>query len=114
MAWNKERVEQWIAALESGKYKQTRGVLRRRDEFCCLGVACDISPCGTWTAAERYQVQSDTRGAACLMPMQVSEWFSLTSTIENKLMSMNDEGRPFPEIAAYLRQRLAEQESATA
>lgn len=38
-------------ALESGKYKKTKGRLRRpnpddpsliNDEFCCLGVACDI------------------------------------------------------------------------
>lgn len=41
---NKELVKQWVEALRSGKYKQGRQALRNRnDEFCCLGVLCDIS-----------------------------------------------------------------------
>lgn len=38
---------EWIKALRSGKYKQTRGTLhstkRNRDSFCCLGVLCDLA-----------------------------------------------------------------------
>lgn len=50
---NKERKAQWIEALRSGKYKQGRCYLRIPkqdgvDEFCCLGVACDISEVGRW------------------------------------------------------------------
>jgi hypothetical protein len=33
----------WADALESGKYKQTAGVLKDNDGWCCLGVLCDIS-----------------------------------------------------------------------
>lgn len=41
---NKELIKQWVEALRSGKYKQGRKALRNRnDEFCCLGVLCDIS-----------------------------------------------------------------------
>ena len=41
---NKELVRQWVEALRSGKYKQGRSALRNIDnEFCCLGVLCDIS-----------------------------------------------------------------------
>ena len=41
---NKELVKQWVEALRSSKYKQGRQALRnRKDEFCCLGVLCDIS-----------------------------------------------------------------------
>lgn len=41
---NKELVKKWVEALRSGKYKQGRSALRNRDnEFCCLGVLCDIS-----------------------------------------------------------------------
>lgn len=32
----------WVKALRSGEYKQTTGELRNGDEFCCLGVACDL------------------------------------------------------------------------
>ena len=32
-----------MTALESGDYKQGRDRLRDGDDFCCLGVACDLS-----------------------------------------------------------------------
>lgn len=40
---NKEIKLKWIEALRSGNYKQGRGQLRNhRNEYCCLGVLCDI------------------------------------------------------------------------
>lgn len=39
---NKPIVEEWIAALRSGKYAQTTGQLHDNNGFCCLGVLCDI------------------------------------------------------------------------
>lgn len=36
------RMIEWAEALESGKYKQTKGQLRVQDRLCCLGVACDL------------------------------------------------------------------------
>jgi hypothetical protein len=42
----KTRVKKLIAALRSGKYKQTTGTLREKRglqmKYCCLGVACDV------------------------------------------------------------------------
>jgi hypothetical protein len=32
----------WVAALRSGKYKQTKEHLKDRQGYCCLGVLCDI------------------------------------------------------------------------
>lgn len=32
----------WVEALRSGKYKQGKGCLRAGDEYCCLGVLCDL------------------------------------------------------------------------
>lgn len=42
--------EAWLAALESGKYKKGTGRLRdgRKNKYCCLGVACEISGLGEW------------------------------------------------------------------
>ena len=34
--------EKWIAALESGEYKQCHGQLSYNDGFCCLGVLTDL------------------------------------------------------------------------
>lgn len=38
----------WIPALRRGKYPQTRGTLRDFVGYCCLGVACEVSPDITW------------------------------------------------------------------
>lgn len=35
--------KQWIEALKSGKYKQTRKVLGNTEGHCCLGVACEVA-----------------------------------------------------------------------
>lgn len=32
----------WMDALRSGRYSQGREALRRDDQFCCLGVLCDL------------------------------------------------------------------------
>lgn len=33
----------WVAALNSGEYKQGTLWLRNNDKFCCLGVLCDLA-----------------------------------------------------------------------
>lgn len=39
---NEQVKKQWIEALRSGAYKQGEGTLRRNDQYCCLGVLCDL------------------------------------------------------------------------
>ena len=34
--------QQWIAALRSDEYTQTKGTLKADDGHCCLGVLCDL------------------------------------------------------------------------
>jgi hypothetical protein len=41
----------WIDALRSGKYKQTRSKLCNKDGFCCLGVLADVAISGDWVEA---------------------------------------------------------------
>ena len=36
----------WVKALRSGEYRQTRGVLQHGDAFCCLGVLCVVAGLG--------------------------------------------------------------------
>ena len=45
---NKENMMKWVAALRSGKYAQTKEILRDEKGFCCWGVMCDISGVGGW------------------------------------------------------------------
>lgn len=44
MAGMKAEVKKlWVDALRSGDYKQVEGALRKDDQFCCLGVLCDVA-----------------------------------------------------------------------
>lgn len=37
-----KHLKEWTAALRSGKYSQGKNALRAGDNYCCLGVACDL------------------------------------------------------------------------
>ena len=39
---NKELRQAWIRALRSGDYKQGHDYLKNGDDYCCLGVLCDV------------------------------------------------------------------------
>lgn len=43
MRMNPEIKKRWTDALRSGNYKQTKGRLRDRQGYCCLGVLCEIA-----------------------------------------------------------------------
>lgn len=48
----KKNLQEWIAALRSGEYKQARETLSdSKGRMCCLGVACDIAGSGWWWMA---------------------------------------------------------------
>ena len=40
---NKEVKKKWVDALRSGEYAQGRSSLRDHDEYCCLGVLCELA-----------------------------------------------------------------------
>jgi hypothetical protein len=67
-----EFAKEWVKALRSGKYEQTKYVLFEADRnaFCCLGVACDISglPPEEWHGSD-YTV----------LPQEVKEKLNLSS-----------------------------------
>ena len=51
-----ELTKAWLAALRSGEFKQGRDALRKGDEWCCLGVLCEVARRANLTT--RYWVQS--------------------------------------------------------
>jgi hypothetical protein len=85
---NQEVKDQWVAALRSGEYKQGKGVLHRKvggeDQFCCLGVLCDLAvKAGVTTvdASDDYNLiygPEDDRNTA-YPPADVVEWAGLKS-----------------------------------
>lgn len=115
---NKERVRAWVAALRSGVYEQTRGELRDKNGFCCLGVACDIynreTGKGSWCQRPDGVVDfidGAAERSVGILTDEVRRWFglracngsygiaALTHNRGYALSDLNDGGASFGEIA---------------
>jgi hypothetical protein len=107
--------EKWLEALRSGKYKQTRGALRRPAKnnsdwpggYCCLGVLCKVvAPKVKWqNFGNSFRFIDDT----AVPPRQVMSKLNLTEKEEHfywELPSKNDGGMSFNEIADLIERRL--------
>lgn len=125
---NPEIKKKWIAALRTGEYKQGKGVLRDRDDnFCCLGVLCDIykddvggvewkyRPINPLTAdfsKDGYQLM-DFSGAYIgfsHLPFVVRKWADIDSDggeydNKNNLSNDNDRGQSFLQIADIIEKK---------
>ncbi len=102
-------IERWATVLESDKYRQCDGILRRDDgSFCCLGVYADN--CGA-----EWRETSDMERAPFVEGKQVggvggdelldTNWLKERTGIstQSELTTANDSGVDFKRIAAGLR-----------
>jgi len=98
---NPEIKKQWVEALRSGRYTQGwRRLRNQNDQYCCLGVLCDIVAPDAWVARSNGY-ESDFRFA--VLPPRVFEIAKLTVSNEEMLIRMNDMlGKSFAEIADYI------------
>jgi len=127
---NSEIKAQWIAALESGEYKQCRNSLTKVSEdgttqgHCCLGVLTELAVAAGITTrvgvSESHSVQySDDNEydghTTALPPLSVQRWAELSdnnpivklNAVPHALAELNDEiGLSFPEIADLIREQL--------
>ena len=93
----------WVDALRSGEYKQGTFQLRNQeDEFCCLGVLCEISG-------------MPYNGNHSYLTDGVLQWSGLTHDFGDQvkiygktelLSTHNDRGRTFEEIAKAIEEQL--------
>lgn len=102
-----ENARAWIAALRSGEYKQGRLALHQGDEFCCLGVACELY-------AKTNPIEITIKNTVTfydeeesMLPTAVQEWLGLRDiggvTFQGKaLYTMNDTGDTFNTIASFI------------
>ena len=108
-----KRIELWIAALRSGKYKQGRNGLHNLDSqtYCCLGVACEVSSLGHWSTPtiigfSSYIDKSAQQLQTICLTQEVKEFYGLTTYIaedfENELIRLNDSGEDFESIATWI------------
>lgn len=109
--------DEWTAKLRSGEFKQGRFALRTKDdEYCCLGILCQIAVgYGAIDAPRphphsknyRYGLRSsqgETQGDVAFLPIEVMEWAGI-DTPDGRygeigyLSTDNDNGVPFDVIA---------------
>ncbi len=106
----KKVMEKWVAALRSGKFKQTTGALRDETGHCCLGVLCELAPSsqGEFIGNTFYGPNRGTvgKGNDGLLPDTVREWAGMDDSEGvpkagdfDSLVDLNDNGKTFPEIA---------------
>ena len=99
---------QWLSALRSGDYQQGQGYLRQGDQYCCLGVLCDLYGKAVGPEWDEYD-----SGGVCAMhcvdttlPIQVQKWADLMSPNPLDLAAMNDSGSAFEELANIIEEGL--------
>lgn len=108
--------QKWLEALRNGEYAQGKQRLNRNNEFCCLGVLCDLygkeKETNWWRPEER---QNDGTlsflNEMVYIPKEVMEWAKLSNAygMINEvadLAAMNDGGNTFEEIATVIEEHL--------
>jgi len=74
---DKQIAKMWVDALESGQYEQGKEYLCAKDQYCCLGVLCelyikqtgnDIRGPGVYDDCVKYDNE------ACVLPQCVIDW----------------------------------------
>ena len=114
----------WVDALRSGEYAQGQERLRVNDEFCCLGVLCDLAAKDGVVRVEDEIVDGEERriyyygdGKELLsdlfLPASVRIWAGLDddnprvlSDDASSLASLNDSGYSFLDIAEIIQEQL--------
>lgn len=96
----------WVAALRSGEYMQGRGKLRNvHNEFCCLGVLCNLHAQAHSEIAARQEDVELYMGELKVLPTKVRNWAGMASCDGDynrgydTLASDNDMGNTFSRIA---------------
>jgi hypothetical protein len=77
---NKEVKKKWVDALRSGEYAQGRSSLRDHDEYCCLGVLCELAVKEGVIAPPTYSdgVWRYVGDQEYYLPRVVMDWAELT------------------------------------
>lgn len=92
----KEVADLWIEALRSGKYRQGIGNLNYKNQFCCLGVLCEVAIAnGLNVEVELPENTSMMKydGAKTILPSTVQQWAGMRTDggrrdLENKIPSL--------------------------
>ncbi len=99
---NPDVKKKWVEALRSGAYHQGTGQLRCNDQFCCLGVLCDLfkddGQRGDWVADDcGFAFEVGAESCVGVLPIAVQDWAGLNVYDpgiggDQTLVELNDNG----------------------
>jgi hypothetical protein len=115
---NKEIKARWVEALRSGNYEQGRYNLRQNNQFCCLGVLCDVVKdevgCNWLPSQDHFSNLYKFDEADEILPIVVAEYADLqvsprleiaTGVVE--IANLNDSAEySFEQLADLIEQQL--------
>jgi len=102
----------WLTALRSGDYQQGQGYLRQGDQYCCLGVLCDLygKAVGPEWEKDGLGEWEDIRsicGHESTLPAVVQTWAGIPGQPNPlDLTTLNDNGATFEELANIIEEKL--------
>lgn len=117
---NSEVKALWLAALESGEYKQCKGALKGKDEngqwgYCCLGVLDDIyakqTGKGKWKDEGTIAEFDDGEGNDNIVPRtgypttRIYEWAGLSHEDGANLADINDTSEDFSKVIEVIKEK---------
>lgn len=112
---NPEAKALWVEKLRSGLYPQTRGQLRKKNSFCCLGVLCDLSSRHEeekwkripFTGGDHMFQSMNGEIQKGVLPNDVMEKAGLSEIACEELIALNDAGGlNFKQIADVIEEEL--------
>ena len=103
-----ELKSKWIEALRSGKYNQGESYLRHENQYCCLGVLCEVMGIGWVGPDEEGDYYPDVEGHRdfSMLTAALLSRAELLNVEQETLAQMNDNGVQFPQIADYIEETL--------
>lgn len=107
--------KKWIAALESGEFKQAKNKLEDKSgACCCLGVLCNLALVEGVCDYENRCVYKYFDDNTIVLPESVLSWSGMKSvngkikSIGTDLATLNDDGKTFKEIAQLIKKHQKE------
>jgi len=108
----------WVAALRSSEFKQGKNTLKMGDEYCCLGVLCELYRRevggAEWELSQSCETGTvDTFLGKWDKPAEpVRTWAEMLEAnpeipaFQTSLTELNDTGKTFSEIADIIEKYL--------
>lgn len=93
-------IQNWILKLRSKEYNQGSQALRTmNDDYCCLGVLCDITPNNVWFEDGEELRSNYTNQSGTLLDNDILHDLGMADVTQKILAGLNDMGTSFDEIA---------------